>query len=254
MLIDEMHYRFEEEIDKIATNDRPEFLPNQRDNYLQRAIWIFLKERYNISQSGNAFETNQNRISELANLHIKSPELQPAVTPTSIGNGRYEIRLNTLAHRYLFLTQAKILTRKNNCDRMMDLKLIQVDDKKLLYEEPSFDWYRVYGNFGKSTVATPTTNAQIQSLYIDTTNQYGVSQFTVVSAYLSYLKYPNRVFFAGYNHIDGQSVSAGPQIHCDIDDAFHDEIVTLAANIAFKDIQDTTGYQLSKQKTIEDLN
>ena len=95
-----------------------------------------------------------------------------------------------------------------------------------------------------SSILTPTAgpilerynNDQLQSLYLDTTDMYGVSQFDVVNAYISYIKYPNRVFIGGYNHIDKHSTSTSLPIHCDIDEGFHQDIVEIAVKLASRDI------------------
>ena len=110
MRIDQMHYNFELELDRVASNDRPDFMPWEIDEYLNKGISTFVKTRYSVSNKLKVgFETNQKRIDELSSLHIKSPELQPPIVPIDLGNGRYEVRLNNLGDningqyfRYLF--------------------------------------------------------------------------------------------------------------------------------------------------------
>ena len=82
------------------------------------------------------------------------------------------------------------------------------------------------------TVNERFNNDQLQSLYIDTTDINGVQQFDVVDACISYIKYPNRVFIGGYDHIDKQSTLTDPQIQFDIDEAFHEKIVRIAVDLA----------------------
>lgn len=274
MRIEQMHYNFELGLDRVASNDRPDFMPWEIDEYLNGAIWKFIKDRYKINEGRESFELNQYRMSELSNLHIKSPELQPAVTPLNLGGGRYEVRLNALGNningqyfRYLFLTKAEITIRKTPCpNKKITLDLYQTDDFKTYFNQPDWDWGVIHGMFGKSTfitlpvtpappvttdsqdstssILTPTAgpilerynNDQLQSLYLDTTDANGVSQFDVVNACISYIKYPNRVFIGGYNHIDKQSISTSLPIHCDIDEGFHQDIVEIAVKLASRDI------------------
>jgi hypothetical protein len=87
-----------------------------------------------------------------------------------------------------------------------------------------------------SGVTERFNNDRLQSLYLDTTDSSGTQQFTASAACISYIKYPNRVFIGGYNHIDKHSVSAGTQIQCDIDEGFHQDIVQMAIQLALKDI------------------
>ena len=122
MRIEQAHYQFELLYDRVASNDRPDFMPWEKDEFLNSAQWIFLEDRYQLSKLRKGFEVDQKTISELSNLHIKSPELQPSVTPIILGNGRYEVRLNDLGNningqyfRYLFLTKATITIQKGNC-------------------------------------------------------------------------------------------------------------------------------------------
>lgn len=270
MRIEQMHYNFELGIDRVASNDRPDFMPWEIDEHLNNAIYKFLKDRYRINDQQEAFEINQYRLSELSNLHIKSPELQPAIIPTSLGNGKYEVRLDNLGNningqyfRYLFLTKAEITIQKGTCTKKTRLKLYQSDDNKTYYDQPDWDWSVIHGQFGKSNFITlpesspvvddkmdvtaiilddpglvteKFNNDMLQSLYLDTTNIDGVSQFDVVNACISYIKYPNRVFIGGYDHIDKHSDNTTLQIQCDIDEAFHQDIVDIAVKIASANI------------------
>lgn len=273
MRIEQAHYQFELLYDRVASNDRPDFMPWEKDEFLNSAQWIFLEDRYKLSKLRQGFEVDQLTISELSNLHIKSPELQPAVLPIDLGNGKYEVRLNELGNningqyfRYLFLTKAELTIRKGTCTKKVRVKLHQTDDVKTTFNQSDWDWKIVLGQFGKSNFITPVTppttindsldrhlelvenpllvterfnNDQLQSLYIDTTDIDDIQQFEVVNACISYIKYPNRVFFGGYDHIDKQSTSSDPQIQFDIDEAFHDKIVKIAVDLAMTANGDT---------------
>ena len=92
------------------------------------------------------------------------------------------------------------------------------------------------------------------SLYLDTTDNMGVQQYNVVRAFISYIKYPNRVFIGGYDHIDKHSTSSTEPIHCDLDESFHDEIVRIAVNLSQSSVQDMQGYQISTKQVSDDNN
>lgn len=252
MLIDEMHFRFNKGLDRVASQDRPDMLPNEIDDYLNRAILEFVKDRYgNLNQIKVGFETNQERISNLMSLHIKSPGPQMPLQATELRNGFYELTLNDLTYKYLFLTSAKLLITKNNCDKMIDYTAWQVDDNKNTFNEPSYEWGRVHANFGRSTVIG--TSNDLSSIYFDTTDKKGVKQFDIKELYISYIKAPERVCLGTYKHIDDLStLPLTPTAHCDIDDSFHDEVVNIAIQMAFADIQDSSGYQLYSQRVQTD--
>ena len=121
MNIDQMQYNFKLEKNKVDSLALTDFLPVEIDAYLNRSIWLFAKDRHKIdSRSNRGFETNQGRITQLSNLHVKSPELQPTLVPTLIQAGIYKIELKDLDYEYLFLTKAEssfryYLERRKKC-------------------------------------------------------------------------------------------------------------------------------------------
>ena len=117
MLIDEMQYVFDLGLDRVASQDRPDMYPNEKDNYLNRAIVEFIKSRYGFDKVKEGFETSQERISNLTNLHVKAPMVQPSLVPAEITTGLYEVRLSNLMYRYMFLTSAEIVIRHNGCEK-----------------------------------------------------------------------------------------------------------------------------------------
>lgn len=255
MKIREMHHRFEQEIDRISTQDRPDFLPNERDDYLNKAVWVFLKDRYDIlNNKRQGFETNQRRIDNLRNLHVKSPQTQDFIVPIDLGSGSYEVQLKDLKYRYLFLTDVYTEIEKDGCTKFAGMKQWQTDDIKTVYSDPSFQWRRVLGNLALSNIDNPE-NKDRGSLYLYTRDKYGDIQFAINKVFISYIKYPIEVFFGGYDHINGDSeytAVSGNTFDCDIDEGFHDEIVTIAVQLAMKDIQDRIGFQLETTKVQTD--
>lgn len=261
MLIDEMHYEFQLEFNKIDSNDLPDLLPVEIDSYLQRGIWIWLKKNFDPKapiQEG--FEASSLQISKLANLHIKSPEKQAGITPTSLGNNTYEIKLkkdtNLLDYDYLVLTRgrADITSSSNtNCTKSkVKLLLRQTDDTDdtNTYTKPSFKWSRVTGYFGRDTSqdSLPSNPSNLNhSIFLET-----AGDFTINTVYLDYIKYPNRVFYDGYDQLNGPTKSASGtanRVHCDIDAAYHPEIISLAVLEAQRDLKDLQGFQTTRLKT-----
>lgn len=282
MKIDQMHYNFKLQFQRVDSLDKIDFESYQIDEYLYKAIWLFLKERYGFDERiKKGFETDQSRITQLSSLHIKSPELQEPVIPINLGDGRYEVRLNSLGSningqyfRYLFFTSGWVKAKKSNCYKNIDIVPQRIDESKNTYTDSSWLWRRVTVNFGKSTYQhphiLPLSNEQdpdttmdlevdnrfnvdqLTSLYLDTNNRIGDEEFTIEQVFISYIKYPNRVFFGGYDHIDGMSNSTTDPIHCDIDEAYHDEIVRKAVYLAKVDLEDVTGVQIDGKVIIED--
>jgi hypothetical protein len=291
MRIDEMHYNFRLLSDKVDSQDRRNFTPWEVDMLLWLATMSVVKSRYDVSKStARGFETDQKRITDLSNLHIKSPELQEPLVPIYLGEGRYELNLNELGnninnggyYRYLFLTKAIAEIKKNGCTKLCEVTLQQIDERRTKYNTPNYTFCQVTANFGKSTyqvtaVPVPTTtlnspdfnqeleeittgpdtttyiNDRLSSIYIDASDGKGGREFEVTKLYISYIKFPNRVYIGGYDHIDGFiESSSNRQIHCDLDDSLHDEIVREAVKIAYMSMTDQLGTQISVQQTAQD--
>ena len=290
MLIDQMHYEFDLMHDRVASNDRSDFQPWEKDHFLNQAIDIFVKRRYNFDKFADqgrtgqtiGFETNQFRIDELASLHIKSPELQPEITPVNVVDSIYEFRINDLGNningqyfRYLFATKIVLKIKKDNCIKYIDAYNWQIDDRKTWFNASSWLWNRALCNFGKSSVviqsiantnlmspdyainlstdtdATQTNrNDELKSFYIDAKNRLNQPEFEVLSARVSYLKRPNRVCLGGYTLIDGQAPTQ--RVHCDIDDAFHREIINIAVTLATGAVQDQISMSINDKNVKED--
>jgi hypothetical protein len=246
MLIDEMHSEFDLRLDRTDVQDRPDFYDNERDSYLNRAIRHWVKERYGTDNKKKAgFETNQERISNLMSLHIRFP-VQAALTPVNKGNGIYELQLSRLSFPYLFLTGASVTIKKGDCTHTIEHTAWQIDDRKNTYNEPSFTWKRVHANFGRASTST-TNNRELYSIYFDSNDGFGATQFEVTSVSLSYIKYPDRVCLGTYKHIDDKTTATTTAIaHCDVPLEFHDEIVNIAVELAQKEIQDQFGFQTSR--------
>lgn len=290
MLIDQMHYEFDLLHDRVASNDRSDFQPWEKDAFLNQAIDIFVKRRYNFDKFADqgrtgqtiGFETNQFRIDELASLHIKSPEVQPEITPVAVNDNIYEFRINDLGNnisgqffRYMFATKIILKIKKDNCIKYIDAYNWQIDDRKTWFNASSWLWNRALCNFGKSSVAIPSVantnlmspdyainlstgtgvtqtnrNDELKSFYIDTRNRLNQPEFEVLGARVSYIKRPNRVCFGDYQYIDNHVTNV--PIHCDIDDAFHREIVNIAVTLAVGAVQDQVAYQMNDKNVKED--
>ena len=291
MLIDQMHDEFDLLYDKGDSNDRPNFQPWEKDHFLNQAIEKFVKTRYNFDKnmpqgrSGQeiGFESNQFRIDELASLHIKSPEVQPEITPANVVDDVYEFRLNSLGNdisgqyfRYMFLTKIVLKIKKDNCIKYIDGYNWQIDDKKTSFNDPSYIWSRVHCNFGKSSTAITSIasgnlmspdysinlsagsganltnrNDELKSVYVDTKNRNYVPQFEVLAARISYIKRPNRVCLGTYAHIDRNAQSVA--VHCDIDSAFHRDIINIAVTLAAQSIQDQGAASYADKNVKEDF-
>ena len=285
MKIDRMHYLFKLWYDKLDSKEKPDLLPWMIDEFLNAAALKFLFDRYELKPSiQRGFETDQTRISQLSSLHVKSPELQPLLIPNLLSEGLYELNLNELGNningqyfRYMFATNVYAIIRNKKCTKIVNsCSTLQTDDILTTYNDSSWVWARLNISFGKSTFRFPYpdyntnnldsndvtaildfsnrySNDSLSSVYLDCRNRHGEAEFTVDAIGVSYVKYPNRMFVGGYNHIDGHSTVDSPPVHCDIDDAFHETIVRNAVSLARIAVLDPQGIPVSKQEVNEEI-
>ena len=240
MLIDEMHYEFKKELKRVDSNDFPDLIPAEVDSYLNSGINQWLIKKYGEGRK-EAFETNQEKIHELSNLHILSPNEQPAVTPTSISGNRYEVELSDLLYTHYVLTKVDVDVTKKTCTKTgIRARFYQTDDVLNSYSNPSYKWSRIPMEIGKSSDGTDNTSIYFLS----------DGNFSVDTAYVSYLKKPSRVCLGTYKHIDDTSTSTTTTVtNCDIDSNFHHEIIRASVNYALIDFKDELGAKLKQIQT-----
>jgi len=158
MLIDRMHYNFLLQKQRVDSEDRSDFEPYEIDEYLNMAIFLFCKKRYGFDPNKRGFETDTVRISQLANLHVKSPQVQPGIVPVLVEPGLYEVNLNNLGNnlngqyfRYMFLTEGYVDAHKSGCTKCVYLNHLPSSQQLDTYSEANWLWRRVNYSFGKST-------------------------------------------------------------------------------------------------------
>lgn len=244
MSIQEMVYDFKIKADKVDSLRNENFEPWEIDQILNDSQLIFLKTRTaqnNIYQAG--FEKIQKRVDDLSTLLVKFP-LQPSITPTNLGNGIYEVKLEDLLFDYFQLERIEVDITKTNCGTVKVRKsefARQNNIGNILtnpYEKPSFEWRVVPHQFGKSTTGTGS------SIFFYTNNE-----FTVSACYPEYLKIPQRVWIGTYNSLDGNYIVGQPAVSSELPEHTHNEIVDIAVNEAARIIKsDPNFFDLTFQK------
>lgn len=235
MTIQELHYQFKLNMDRIDSLSTEDFNRVEIDWLLNEAALTFLKRRTSTSNKKlKGFEADQKRIDDLSSLVIKFP-LQPGVTPT-LNGGVYELNLDDLQYTYFQLIALSAdVTVSPNCIKKLQLKLVQHDDYvqalKDPFNSPSQEFLPY--NFGRSSSGTTT------SLYIYP------GLFTVGLVYPEYIKMPQKVSYGNYTYIDGNIY---PPTTLDFPEHTHNEIVDIACEIAAMNIENPEYIQLKNQK------
>jgi len=238
----EMQYDFKVKADKVDSLQNQNFEVYDVDWLLNQSQLYFLKQRAglnNLYQSG--FEKIQKRVDDLSTLVVKFP-LQPAITPTSLGNGIYEVELADLAYDYFQLERIEADCLKTGCGTRRFRKLTFARENNIgnilvdPFLKPSFEWYELPYQFGKSSSGTGT------SLYF-----YTNGDFSVTSVYPEYLKMPNRIHSGGYTALNGQVAV----VECEFPESTHDEIVNIAVNEAARIIKDDPAFFQTTQERLQ---
>lgn len=237
MNINELHYSFKIKADKVDSLKTRNLLPAEIDWILNESIQQFIDNKY------GDFENTQDLIDQLSSLTIKSPTTyQPGVTVSIVEPGIYELKLDDLEYPYLHLVRLRAKCSKEGCiDKVINGREVTHDEinKVLLssFEGPSYTWLNLPFLFGKSS-----TNGS--SIYL-----YTNDDFTIEEVYPEYLKLPTKVFFGGYNSLDGQYISSDPQVTTDLPEGFHRRIVDIAVAETYRNFN-SENFQLKYQKIL----
>ena len=261
MTIAEAHSEFLLRVNKLQTNANANFFAYQIDDYLDRAQLLFIDKFYPYNKRRQAagslgtatwsgkergFEQDQYNISALANLAVRSPEVQIGLTPTetSVGSGLYYVNLGDLTFNLIFPTKVEARVFKEKCFKTFRVDLFQQDDIKTRLNQPSFEFSKIHGNFAKSNETTDN-NSRKSSIFLDTTNYKGVKQYDIETVYVSYIKRPEKPWLGTYNLTSDRKIltvnnkiyeqGVDDPVHMEIEEYFHDKIIDLAVDLAVKD-------------------
>jgi hypothetical protein len=235
MTVQELHYQFKLNMDRVDTLSATDFNREEIDYLLNEAQLLYVKRLYNgTNPLKTAFEQSQKRIDDLSTIVIKFP-LQPALTPTKV-QGVYEVPLSSLSFEYLFLIAAYCdIQLKEDCSKKIPLKFVQHDDYREALRDPfnSPSTESIPYNFGRSTNSSGT------SIYIYP------QTFDISSVYIEYIKKPARISYGTYTHLDGVSY---PTNSSELPPHTHDEIVNIACQIASLNIESPEYIRLKTEK------
>jgi hypothetical protein len=235
MTIQELHYDFKLKLDKVDSLQNANFEDWETDWIINEAIKVYVKNRY------KEFEVTQKRIDDLKTLVVESPMSEPAITPTLVSSGIYEVRLSPLTFDYLFYLRGWCTISKDAClPKNAKVRLIQHDDfnSTLLdpFNKPSFLWADVIAKFGKSSNPNETKG----SIYLYTNNDFNITKF-----YIEYLKHPARVSIGTYPYLTTNTATV---VQCDLPEHTHNEIVDLAVALTAGIIESPDFLQLKLSK------
>ena len=246
MTVEEMHIDFKRKANKVDSEKKRNFRPEEIDMYLNEGQELFFKREYAY------FEVNQKITDDLRMLVVRGEEdTNQPLTPSSTVDNTYIFDLTDLGTvnnetAYLYLLRSYSIGSNDTCSDIVLRNIsTQTDDLNtvLLQSEfysPSFEWREV-----------PITMAG-NKLYVYTDGTFQIDELK-----LDYIKRPARIanpnaikdssgVTIGYNYPDG---TAAVQTDCELQSSYAcREIVDEAIRIAFIDIGDER-FQMANFKT-----
>lgn len=242
-----MHFAYRLAIDRVNSFNSDDFTPAQIDWLLNLAQLIEVDKRYTpLNSSKQGLEVTQKRADDLSVLHVRSPQEQPGLTPTANGtildNNIYECPISSFLYDYKDLTGLRADITSGTCTKQIGLTQVQEDDlnEALInaHTKPDFKWRTALFSISKDS-----NSAGKPSIYIY------AGDFTVDKVYPSYIKLPRKVFFSGYDSLDGVYEAADPQIDSELPESIHRNIVDTAVELASAALQDPEYLQLARYKS-----
>jgi len=267
MRIQEMHYDGRFKLDKVDSNQKRNFTAAQWDWALNEGQWVWLKHNYGMVSTQlphrTGFEVTEHRIQDLKALHIKSPEQQAALTPTTVNTTTYAVKLEDLQFDHLFTTRVRAKITKGSCVKTVGVNIVQTDDLNDAlvdpFNRPNTKFGKVLGVYASSiNTATITSSHHFNNngtLYIYTDGA------VVNEVFIDYIKVPNRLWIGTYDLTTDLAPKSGSNsyiyqsgtdtpVSSDLNSHVHSEIVDYAVALLAQAIEDPNLIQLKLQRSL----
>jgi hypothetical protein len=223
MTISEMHIAFKLGLDKTESLQYPSFLPEEVDFWLNQAIRKFVKTRYSgLNSNREGFEQSQKRIEDLRTLvrELKIPCTSTgAIKPNGyvLTNDFNSSTFTTTPYWLSLGEEVDIVFTPDNPALSMPKRVgvtnITANDYKWKIDDPTAAFILHYDE------ARP-----LRLFYNNTIEFITDGNYSVTNAYLRFLKKPT-------------VVSLSLAVDCDLAEIVHDEVVSLAIQLALENIE-----------------
>lgn len=208
----EMHTAFKFGMDKLATLNYPNFLPEEIDLLLNQAQDRYVKQRYGLTNiKRQSFEETQKRTEDLK-LLVRTVAITPAAYATD--NIDVNARFFILPVDHWFIVQERAQITYADCNDVDVTELVEVRPiQHVEFDKVIKDAFKAPD---KSKVLRLMENGRVE-LVADSTS-------TLNSYTLRYMKKPVRI-------------TLSPVVNCELSDHTHQEIVDEAVKIALEGIE-----------------
>lgn len=213
ILTSRLLYRLDMKLNKLASTEHQNIPLENKILVLNEALLKLIKKKVG---SNNIYSLG------LDSFKKRYEDLQVLITPfekTIIKENKsqyhtYSVDLESLKNKYMFPLECYCVANKGQClNRKIDIQNIVRHGDVHIYMNnehyrPSFEY--------QDTFAQITNNKLVI---------YTNDDFTISDVYLSYLRYPNKIDFDGYEDFDG---SLSITQNCELPDYLEDELTDLA--------------------------
>lgn len=220
-------FNFDTKANRLS-NLRGQFIPVETKIVLINRAQIKLVLRKigsnNLYQLG--LDASTKRYEDLQNLQVTDEQLNLVVIPDDVLNG-YNVPYSALSHKLLIPISGYVLADRGNCkNRILDvIDFMKHADRRMLLKSPHYK-----PNFNYQETLADISGNEI-TVYSDPENS-----FKPKTLYLSYLRYPVEVDYAGYTHLNG---TPSTTVDCELEDYLMDELL----DIAISEYADATANQ-----------
>lgn len=222
MNIENFHKNFKIALDKVDSEAYSELLPSEIDVFLNKAIVSFVKTRYgrnNLYKKG--FETLQKRIEDLKAIVVttfSSFSEEESIESSKIFkinlSNMFLDKANTVSFdgNYWFFVSALAKTKDSLCETENVVRIVTHDQLGVVLKDP----------FNKPSLSNPIILFEEDNIKVLT------GQSDLIDFRLTFIKKPNEVCLGTYKN--------KPKVECDLSEHTHEEIITLAVELALEAI------------------
>lgn len=228
MTVEQMHYQFKLEYNKIDSEQHKNLLVPEIDYYLNLGQNLFIKmiaEPRFKNQFG--FETSKRSTNDIKNIVVNDDKLKNPVTITD--------NVMELPENYLYFLKGKVRAENERCGtKIVKMVLQQHDDtfENRPFYKSSFLWGKVNILFSEKGI------------------EFYPKDFECKEAYISYIRKPKYIHYAegfGSNGYNIGDIGLTGKQNCELFPDTHNEIISLAVLLAASD-SENPNYKLKIDK------
>lgn len=233
ILVDSLLYKIDLKLNKLATSVHQSIPIEDKILALNEAQNRLIKSKiHDLPNRPMGFDSSRKKYEDVQILI----EVEKPLTVTKDSKSKTERWYSTVPAdpKYMFFVDAFIIADKEDCkNRRVDIRLVKHSDITTYlnntHYKPSFEYQETLATISKDRI----------EIYTDGT-------FTPQKTYLSYIRYPQKIDYTGYEGFDGK---ASTKQDCELADYLEDELVDLAVQELAMSTENVPAVEFSKQRS-----